>query len=200
MNIELAEVFYSEVVAVLIEVCGVMRLPVNRLGRAQRVRKRHCAQPGLPHESGIVVLLLGHAIDLQVDFTDGFAPSLAALSGRQCLGVENDLHSVLPSAVPSGRTAIWRCPVANAGLAEGGYGLAPRRPPGVAAAGGSAGRPFRARLAPLTSAYLSGRERQDRPGAAADKNCSCARARILRCGARACALARKRRRNRSEKV
>ena len=118
---------YSEIVAVLIEVRGVMGLPVNRLGRAQRVRKCHGAEPGLSHESGVVVLLLGQAIDLQVDFADGFAPGLPALSGRECLGIENDPHSVLPMCRSERADGDLTIPVAIAGLADGRCGEMPRR-------------------------------------------------------------------------
>ena len=45
----------------------------------------------------IVVVLFGRAIDLQVDFANGVAPSLASLGDGHGLCVENDLHGFLPN-------------------------------------------------------------------------------------------------------
>ena len=108
-NIELAEMFYAEVVAVLVEMRGVMRLPVNRLGRAQCVRKCHCAQPGLSHESGIVVLLSRPCNRLAGRFHRWLRAKPRGVERRANVLVSKTTRIASSlRAVPSRRTAVWR--------------------------------------------------------------------------------------------
>src|ERR1700728_2564429 len=99
----------------------MLALAPDRLWREQRIRKSHLAKPGLANKSGILAALFGRAIDLQVDFADRVAPSLAAFSGGQGFGIEHDLHGFLPncrstrapSIFPSSRKArAWDAPLA----------------------------------------------------------------------------------------
>jgi hypothetical protein len=60
-------------------------------GRNDRVGDGDLAQSGLSDEPGVFEVGVGLAVDLQIDFTHGVAPGLAALSGGHGPGVEDDL-------------------------------------------------------------------------------------------------------------
>ena len=60
-------------------------------GRNDLVRDGDLAQSGLSDEPGVFEVGVGLAVDLQIDFTHGVAPGLAALSGGHGPGVEDDL-------------------------------------------------------------------------------------------------------------
>ena len=108
-NSNFAKAFNSKIVTVFIEVVDMFSLTVNQLRRKVRVRESHGSKTRLPNKSNVIALCLGDAIDLKVDFTDCVAPSLPAFGGGQYLGVENDLHCLLPnyrSGRPGGHLAI----------------------------------------------------------------------------------------------
>ena len=60
-------------------------------GRNDRVGDGDLAQSGLSDEPGVFDVGVGLAVDLQIDFTHGVAPGLAALAGGHDPGVEDDL-------------------------------------------------------------------------------------------------------------
>src|ERR1700677_4401410 len=96
-DINAANVLYSGVVVVLIEVGNVLALTVHRLRRDQCVREGYAAEPGLANKTVVVAVLFGRAMDLQIDFANGVPPGLAAFGDGQRLAVEHDLLGFLPS-------------------------------------------------------------------------------------------------------
>ena len=149
-NFKPSDLLYSGVVIILVEMGDMLALATHRLRRNQRVGERHVAKSHFADKAVIVGLLLGRAIDLEVDFTDGVAPRLPALGGRQRSWCRKRPSWLPPQIDVSGRAVGSLCAPAGASATFRG---SPRRR--------LAPKTGRFRQAP-TSAMFPIRERQER--------------------------------------